>query len=171
LAKFEPLEIHALSKIMDELDYYQILDLEKSASTPEVKKAFHAKSRSFHPDTNRHAGNELLEQCERIAKRITEAYCVLRDPRRRKVYDSQLGEEAGLRIQLAEARTAHARQDIQERQGKTPRGRQFYQKASEDISRSDWAAAERNLKMALTFEADNAFFKQRLEEVRKSKKS
>jgi len=172
VAKIAPLEIQALAKIMDELDYYQILHLDTAASATDVKKAFHTTSRSFHPDTNRHLDEELRDQCARISKRVTEAYCVLRDPRRRKAYDSKLGgEEVGLRMQLAEARAAHAKQDVEERQGKTPQGRQFYQKATDDMARENWASAERNLKMALTFEADNDFFKQRLEEVRKSKKA
>ena len=160
-----PLEIQALAKIMDELDYYQLLHLETDASRTDVKKAFHATSRTFHPDVNRHLESELLSQCEVISKRITEAYCVLRDPRRRKTYDQRLANQEGLRIQLAEATAAHVKQDTEERQGKTPEGRQLYQKASEDIRRDDWVSAENNLKMALTCESSNVFFKEKLEEA------
>jgi DnaJ-class molecular chaperone len=169
LSELAPLEIQALAKIMDELDYYQVLHLETGASTSEVKKAFHAVSRTFHPDVNRHLAPELVDQCQRISKRLTEAYCVLRDPRRRKAYDQHLANDDGLRMQLSEAKAAHARQDAHERQGKTPQGRQFHQKGVEDIAREDWAAAERNLKMALTFEPDNAYFKELAEDARKKK--
>ena len=99
----EPLEIHALSKIVDELDYYQLLELQRGASREEIKRAFHESSRSFHPDTNRHLDFELRAQCERISKRVTEAYCILRDPRRRSAYDERVGKGGGIRMQLAEA--------------------------------------------------------------------
>jgi DnaJ-class molecular chaperone len=169
LSELAPLEIQALSKIMDELDYYQILHLERDASVGDVKKAFHATSRTFHPDVNRHLEAELLGQCSRISKRVTEAYCVLRDPRRRQAYDERLnrqGDESGLRMQLAEAKAAHARQQTEERQGKTPQGRQFHQKAMQDIERDDLPSAVQNLQMALTFEAGNDFFKEKLAELK-----
>jgi DnaJ-class molecular chaperone len=170
LSSLAPLEVQALIKIMDELDYYQILHLEPDASRTDVKEAFHQTSRTFHPDVNRHLEGQMLDDCAQISKRITEAYCVLRNPGRRKSYDQRLSEKAGLRIQLAEATAAHAKQESQERQGKTPEGRQFFQKATEDLRRDDWVTAENNLKMALTFEASNDLFKEKLEEVRKHNK-
>lgn len=169
MSELAPLEIHALSKIMDELDYYQILHLDRDASVGEIKKAFHATSRTFHPDVNRHLEGELLGECSRISKRVTEAYCVLRDRRRRKAYDERLSQtdtESGLRMQLAEAKAAHAKQETEERQGKTAQGRQFHQKAMHDLEQDDLASAARNLQMALTFEADSEFFKGKLAEIK-----
>lgn len=162
-----PLEIQALAKIIDELDYYQILHLEPASSASEVKKAFHATSRSFHPDANRHLEPALVGECARIAKRVTEAYCVLRDPRRRKAYDGRLTRKEGLRMQLAEAKAAHAREENAERQGKTAQGRQFHQKAEQDIRSENWASAAQNLQMALTFEPQNAYFQDQLADIKK----
>lgn len=173
MADLAPLEIQALSKIMDELDYYQILHLERGASVGEIKKAFHHTSRTFHPDVNRHLEENLQDQCSRISKRVTEAYCVLRDPRRRRAYDERLGQGAndeGFRMQLAEAKAAHAKQDTEERQGKTAQGRQFHQKAMHDLEQDDLASAARNLQMALTFEADNEDFKEKLAEIKAEQK-
>jgi DnaJ-class molecular chaperone len=166
-----PLEIQALAKIIDELDYYQILHLDTSSAVSDVKKAFHATSRTFHPDANRHLEPTLIEQCARISKRVTEAYCVLRDPRRRKAYDDRLTRNEGLRMQLGEARAAHARQDTQQRTGRTPQGRQYHQKATQNIRDEDWSSAAQNLQLALTFEADNAFFKEQLEDVQARRKA
>lgn len=164
-------EIQALSKIIDELDYYQILHVEAASSTTEVKKAYHATSRSFHPDANRHLEPTLLDQCARISKRITEAYCVLRDPRRRKAYDGRLSRNEGIRMQLAEARAAHDRDDVKERQGRTSQGRELLQKATLAIESEDWSAAAQNLQLALTFESDNGFFKAQLEEVKERRRA
>jgi DnaJ-class molecular chaperone len=162
------LEIRALSKIMDELDYYQLLHLQPDAKMSELKAAYFETSRTFHPDANSSLEPVLLRQCHAIAKRVTEAYCVLRDPRKRRVYDEQLAEQSGdVRIQLAEAKATHAKQDSDARQGKTPQGRQFFLRALEDEQNEDWGAAIRNLQMALTFEANNAVFKERLEAFKK----
>jgi DnaJ-class molecular chaperone len=161
------MEIRALVKILDELDYYQILHLAAQATQTEVKKAYFQTSRIFHPDANRHLEPELRGECSHISKRVTEAYCVLRDPRRRAAYDAQRAEEDGKqRMQLAEARATHARKDSEERQGKTPQGRQFFQKASAQIDRGDTAGAINNLQMALTFEPRNDYFKSLLAELK-----
>ena len=159
-----PLEIRALAGILDELDYYQILEVEPSASSSEIKKAYYKNSRSFHPDANRSLDAEVLSEYERISKRVTEAYCVLRDPRRRKVYDDRDGDAP--RMQLAEAQAEHKRVQVEERQGKTPQGRQYFLKAEQDIQRGNAQSAIQNLQMALTFEPYNDGFKAQIEELR-----
>lgn len=160
-------EIRALAKIMDELDYYQILHLEPGASQSDVKRAYFATSRLLHPDVNRHLDAEVQTECMRVSKRVTEAYCVLRDPRSRSAYDAQCAAEgADLRMQLADAKASHVKKDNEERQGRTPQGRQFYQKAAAALKREELSAAVSNLQMALTFEPDNAFFKEKLAEAK-----
>ncbi len=163
------LEIKALAKIIDELSYYQILHLEPDASSRELKRAYYSTSRTFHPDANGHLDGEIRQSCTLISKRITEAYCVLKDPRKRKAYDERLDSGDGLRMQLAEAKAAHAKRDTETRQGKTAQGRQFLQKAKEDIQRGDHASAASNLQMALTFEPGNDYFKELLEEARRKR--
>jgi DnaJ-class molecular chaperone len=170
VATIPPLEIQALAKIMDELDYYQILHLESDASQSAVKQAYFATSRTFHPDANRHLDGPLRDQCVRISKRVTEAYCVLRDPRRRSAYDGQPRNEGALRMQLAEARASHARQDSAERQGKTQQGRQFHQQALAAMEMCDWAGAINHLQMALTFEPGSELFEDLLAEARTQRK-
>src|SRR4030095_4156543 len=95
--KMAPNEIVALSRIIEELDYYQLLDLRRNASVGEVKRAYHSSSRNSHPDANRHLDGELRTASHAIAKRITEAYAVLRDPRRRQAYDRTLANGAPTR--------------------------------------------------------------------------
>lgn len=62
-------------------DYYKILELKQSASLVEIKKAYRALSKRYHPDLNKHG----IEQF----KAINEANSVLSDPSKRKQYDAQ----------------------------------------------------------------------------------
>jgi DnaJ-class molecular chaperone len=167
VSELAPTEIKALAKILDEIDYYQLIHVNRGATPTQVKQAYHATSRAFHPDANRHLPNELQSAVAKIAKRVTEAYSVLRDPRRRQAYDRRLDTGAGMRMQLAEAQAEAGRQAAEERQGRTREGRQFLTRALADIKRKDYAAAERNLRTALTFEPDNPLFKEQLAAVRK----
>jgi DnaJ-class molecular chaperone len=83
-------EIRALAQILDELDYYSVLEIGPGASASEIRIAYHSATRRFHPDGHREIGDDLRPALGRIAKRVAEAYSVLRDPRRRKVYDQQI---------------------------------------------------------------------------------
>ena len=170
-AAIAPLEITALAKIMDELDYYQLLDVKVDATTAEIRQAYYASSRTFHPDANRSLPTDLRTQCVRISKRITEAYCVLRDARRRKAYDAKKADGSELRIQLAEARTAHDERRKAERRGSTAQGRQYHGKAEADLKAGNLAGAIQNIQMAMTFEPNNVGFKALLEELRGRQKA
>jgi DnaJ-class molecular chaperone len=159
-------EIRALVAILDELNYYQVLEIERKAPGSVIRKAYHSISRRFHPDANRHLDADSHRAVERIAKRVTEAYSVLRDSRRRKVYDLRLREGEGeVRMPLVEAQSEAERQASVERGGRTPNGRRYFALATANLQCKDWAAAERNLRMALTFEPDNGLFREKLAEV------
>jgi DnaJ-class molecular chaperone len=160
-----PTEILALAKILDELDYYQVLHVRPDAPASEVRKAFHASSRAFHPDANRHLDAQHRAAIAGISKRITEAYTVLRDPKRRKAYDESL--RAGRRrLQISEADAVAEQQASAELDGTTPNGRRFFAMARGDLARGDLAAAVRNLQTALTFEPSNTRFRTQLQELR-----
>jgi curved DNA-binding protein CbpA len=158
LPELAPTEIKALARIIDELDYYQLMHVERGATARDVKRAYHASSRTFHPDSNRHLSGDLQDAVASISKRIAEAYVVLRDPRRRAAYDSVLEDGSTVRIQLAEAE-ASVRKKAAEDEGRTPQGRQYYQLAKTAAAQSDWDGVLRNLQTALTFEPGNTTFK------------
>src|SRR5262245_44405807 len=64
-------------------DLYIILEVGRTASENDIKKAFRKLARRFHPDIN--PGDRSAE--ERF-KRISEAYEVLSDPLKRQFYDT-----------------------------------------------------------------------------------
>jgi len=64
------------------MDYYKILEVSRSASDSDIKKAFRKKAMEYHPDKN--AGDKKAEE---MFKKVNEAYSVLSDPEKRKMYD------------------------------------------------------------------------------------
>ena len=69
-------------------DYYKILGVERNADAQAIKKAYRKLAKKYHPDTN--GGNASAEQ---RFKEVTEAYTILSDPEKRKLYD-QFGHAA-----------------------------------------------------------------------------
>jgi DnaJ-class molecular chaperone len=69
-------------------DYYSILDIPKTASSDEIRKAYKKLALQYHPDRN--PGNK--EECEEKFKLISEAYTVLSNDDKRRNYDMMGGE-------------------------------------------------------------------------------
>ncbi|XP_073278926.1 uncharacterized protein [Primulina huaijiensis] len=76
------------------VDYYKILQVDRSANDEELKKAYRKLAMKWHPDKN--PNNK--KDAESKFKQVSEAYDVLSDPNKRAVYD-QYGEE-GLKGQV-----------------------------------------------------------------------
>lgn len=70
-------------------DYYQILGVSKTASSADLKKAYHKLAKQYHPD-NAAAGDT---NAEKKFKEINAAYEVLKDEQKRAAYD-RFGHDA-----------------------------------------------------------------------------
>jgi curved DNA-binding protein len=67
-------------------DYYETLGVGRNASEAEIKRAYRKLARKYHPDVNKD------KEAEDKFKQINEAHEVLKDPKKRKLYD-QLGPD------------------------------------------------------------------------------
>ncbi len=87
---------------MEFIDYYKLLELDKSASQADIKKAYRRLARKYHPDLN---PNDKEAQAR--FQQINEAHEVLSDPEKRKKYD-QYGKDWKHADQFEEARRQQA---------------------------------------------------------------
>ena len=67
---------------MAKRDYYEVLGIGRNADAKEIKKAYRKLAKKYHPDMN--PGDK---QAEQKFKEITEAYNVLSDTEKKKLYD------------------------------------------------------------------------------------
>ena len=71
-------------------DYFEVLEVQRTASDDEIKAAYRRLAMRWHPDRNNGS-----KEAEEKFKELTEAYDVLRDPQKRAMYERY--GEAGLR--------------------------------------------------------------------------
>ncbi|NMJ86656.1 MAG: hypothetical protein EX285_02255, partial [Thaumarchaeota archaeon] len=62
-------------------DYYEVLAIVKNARTDEIKKVYRKLALQYHPDRNK------SQDAEEKFKEISEAYAILCDQEKRKLYD------------------------------------------------------------------------------------
>src|SRR5229473_2827702 len=151
------IEAQALAQVLEELDYFQILKVGQAANPNEIKAAYYRESRAYHPDRFFQMSNlELKEAIGKIYKRINEAYVCLRDDTKRMKY-------------LADVMSPDREKELEV--GATPQGRKFFMAGLSDMAAQRFASAERNFKMALTYEPNNSNFKAKRDEAAKLVKS
>ncbi|MFC5270856.1 DnaJ domain-containing protein [Adhaeribacter terreus] len=68
-----------------QLNYYSILGLKRTATLPEIKSAYKKLAIQYHPD--KHQGNTYFEE---QFKQVSEAYQILSNPQKRRLYDLKL---------------------------------------------------------------------------------
>merc|ERR1712080_286563 len=71
----------------DMLGYYKLLEVEASASIKEIQASFRRQAMLWHPDLHQNASPNDIKEATIKFKKIMEAYQVIRNPEKRKVYD------------------------------------------------------------------------------------
>jgi curved DNA-binding protein len=90
---------------MEFIDYYKILEVDKNATSEDIKKAYRKLARKLHPDLN---PND--KDAHKKFQQINEANEVLSDPEKRKKYD-QYGKDWQHAEQFEKQRQSRPRQE------------------------------------------------------------
>lgn len=67
-------------------DYYQILEVKRNATAPEIKRAFRRLAKRYHPDKN----PEQIAFAEQMFREVCRAYSTLRNEKQKSAYDRTL---------------------------------------------------------------------------------
>lgn len=153
-----------LHKKLDQIDYYELLGVEKQASVATIKDAYFACSIDYHPDRFMQLEDEKLrQQIYELFKRMTEAFKILLDPKTRDQYnaqiDSQDTQHAGLRfIEIGPSDQAQGQSSI-----KSAAARKYLNFADEAEKNGNLKSARMYLTLASQSEPQNVQLRSRLE--------
>jgi len=97
-----------LIKKTEEMDLYEILNVKKSASQQEIESTYNFEKLSYHRDSLAHYTLLSEEERQLHLRRIEEAFNILGNPKKRKIYDSKM-----LNYSKTHQETAYFRRSIQ----------------------------------------------------------
>ena len=151
-------------------DYYRLLGIILTANADQIRSAFHRFAREHHPD-NFIGSSEESERHTELYQHGSEAYRVLCDPMKRKIYDEGLAQGV---VRYSEDRAQEIRRTMRPPGGvalRSSKARVFFTRAHKAIKSEDWPQAKLNLQMAIQNEPGNDELKTKLEEVLERMKS
>jgi curved DNA-binding protein CbpA len=160
-----------MSESPEALDYYTLLGIIRTATADQIRSAFHRFAREHHPDNFLTAPPEEGDRHTEIYQLGSEAYEVLLDPLRRKIYDEGLAQG---RVRYTPDRAEETRRTMRPPGGvvlSSSKARVFFSRAHKAIKAEDWPQAKLNLQMALQSEPNNEDLKGKLQEVLERMKS
>ncbi|MBT8491869.1 MAG: J domain-containing protein [Deltaproteobacteria bacterium] len=145
-------------ELLDEISYYRLLSLQQNATERDIKGAYYRLAGRLHPDLyGKTLDAELRQKLTTVYSRVVEAYKVLTDGRKRKIYDLQLGRG---KVRLTADAEAHARKKLRPEDSiKNPGAKKFYKLGMEALGTGDGKTAVTNLTLALSLEPSNAVIK------------
>jgi len=177
-------EIEALEAKMGTTNHYDFLGVPAGASTDEIRTAFHAMSKKFHPD--RFFGKNIgtfKGRLDKVFKRIVEANQTLTDPERLKAYleahpfvRAAIRANASSTVAEVAAKTAdEASRDAERRArlarhpylAKSGKVQEMMARARAHIAKGEYSHAFTQVNLAAQFDATNLEVKTMLVDVRK----
>jgi DnaJ-class molecular chaperone len=167
------IELTMAAQLVDQLDYYQVLKVQRAATRPQIKEAYYREMRAHHPDQFHGIPDpDVRAAVQKISARVTEAYTVLGDAAKRAVYDKAITADRAANLRMTEEKAkVLERQAKEEEVGKHPKGRELYRLGMLELEKGNFSAAEKNFKMALSFEPGNALYAERVREAGKNLKT
>ncbi|MBN2717304.1 MAG: DnaJ domain-containing protein [Deltaproteobacteria bacterium] len=157
-----------IHQVLSRLDYYRLLGVAQDASDSDIKRAFLKITKKFHPDRHRDASKQLHAAIYDIFKRLNEAYRVLTDYEKRRLYDHQL-TNGQTRFSTDIRMSMIPKTPVETIRSKD--ARQFYLKAVENLEAGSIMQAELHAKMAASREKDNDAIKKLIAEIIAAKKN
>ncbi|MGZ5488105.1 MAG: DnaJ domain-containing protein, partial [Candidatus Aminicenantales bacterium] len=119
-------EVLTFRDTLPSMTLYQILDISKTATDEDVKKAYFQMARRFHPDRfDRQIAAEFKAQIDEVFDGITNAYRVLSNKDSRRVYDAKSGQVST----QEDVQDTFKKADTKFRQGKTLHAQGRYDEA------------------------------------------
>jgi tetratricopeptide (TPR) repeat protein len=119
-------DVLSFRDMLPAMTLYQILDVPKTATDEDIKKAYFQMARKFHPDRfDRVIAADYKAPIDEVFDGITNAYRVLSNKDSRRVYDAKSAPAAA----QEDVQETYRRADIKFRQGKTLHGQGRYDEA------------------------------------------
>lgn len=88
-AEESPTFLKELSRL-EEADHFELLGLDRTASTDDIHEAFRARVKRYHPENVGHLTSDVQERGLRLYQRMVEGYQVLANPKKRDEYLKEL---------------------------------------------------------------------------------
>lgn len=170
------IEVSTLHEILDELDYYRLLQLDPDCVQGDIEAAVSTACRNQHPDRVKAIGDaDISSKASEIFQRVKEAGENLSDPDKRAQYDDivktgilRMTDEA-----LAIAEKERLKSESPEHAASHPKAEKYWHMALKDWDDKNFKGCVMNIQFALTFEPENAIMKEWLDKAKgaSSKKS
>lgn len=158
-------ELNSVSKVIDDLDYYQILKLDQMAFDEDIKRAYFEESRIYHPDKYFEEPPEVQEKINKIFKRVCEAYKVLSDQEKRALYTKLVTGSDRQKYLRFDLRLLKAETEKKEDEGSNPLAKKYFKMAKTAFQNKDFKGAKINLQLAIKVDPNNQTFAAKLKEV------
>jgi curved DNA-binding protein CbpA len=168
------IEINAIFNNLNNLDYYALLDAPRTASRDELQRAYHIKTKQFHPDRFFTSSDlALRDKARALYKRCVEAYMVLKTPQKRKEYDGQLlqGSRHSTDMRLKDAVDVVQKKERSDLQVKNPQAKKFYTLALTSMQTGNFSGAILNLQLALKIEPTSELLQTKLKEAQEKSRA
>ena len=168
-------QLQQLAASIDGLDYFQVLNLPATSAGNQIRDSYYGLSRALHPDKFFHIDDEATKLAvHKIYKRVTEAYTILKDEKKRLKYVADIsGPDRMKKLRFTEESEAEQKeqQKLATKVAKTAKGEQLYQAALLDMKKSQWDKAFKSIQTAAMLEPGNAELKALLADLDKKRKA